>query len=199
MSTQALTASRSAVLAAVTYVSSSQTFPTTINLPPIDAGSGLTVAVGEDIRIEATGGSPIIIETAIGQLVGTCPDYGQVLVVAESGAAESQADFWRLTVLSQSPRATLADADETSTIVDATVVAVTEGVTTLSTADTYTDAALITAIDGTVAANNTLVESMVDAALVLANTKTEVELDKLAVTINNIIAALDNAGLYKVE
>lgn len=78
-----------------TYVSSAQTFPTIAVLPPVDDGGGPDVAVGTEIRFEATGGSPIIIETAYGRYVGQCPGYGQCVVVAEAGLQESEDDFWR--------------------------------------------------------------------------------------------------------
>jgi hypothetical protein len=82
-----------------TYVSSAQTCVTIAALPPINDGGGPDVAVGTEIRFEATAGAPIIIETADGRLVGTCPGRGQVVCVAEAGAAESETDFWRFFVI----------------------------------------------------------------------------------------------------
>ena len=89
----------------VTYVSSNRTQVTFASLPEIDDGSGDTVAVGTEIRFEATGGSPIEIKSADGRRVGMVPGRGQAVVVAESGAQESETDFWRFQVLVQVPAA----------------------------------------------------------------------------------------------
>lgn len=88
-----------------TYVSSAQTAPTRASLPPVDDGSGTSVAVGYEIRFEATGGAPILIETADGRRVGVVPGRGQAVVVAEAGAQESEADFWRFQLLAAPPAA----------------------------------------------------------------------------------------------
>lgn len=95
-----------------TYVSSARTQTTYAVLPPVDDGSTTTVAVGYEIRFEATGGSPIVIKTADGRRVGTCPGRGQAVVVAEAGANESETDFWRFKVLANAPASNSTAASE---------------------------------------------------------------------------------------
>ena len=123
MSTQALTADAS-VLAAVTYVSSSQNFITSINLPEVLDGSGVTVAVDHTKRIEATGTGAIKVLDSYGRLIGTVPAKGQAVVVAQaaSGATNGK-DQWSFSVLVQTSNANSAVVAQTSTAV------VTTGVT----------------------------------------------------------------------
>lgn len=103
-----------------TYVSSSATGPVTAVLPEVDDGSGDTVAVGYEIRFEATGGSVINVETFDGRLVCRVPGRGAVVVVAEAGAQESEDDFWRWQVLANSPAAAVGNAAGTdATEIDA--------------------------------------------------------------------------------
>jgi hypothetical protein len=102
MSTVAMTGDTN-IVAANTYVSSALTQPVTATLPAVDDGSGATVAVGVEIRFECTGGAPILVETADGRRVGWVPGRGQAVVVAESGAQESETDLWRLWVSPQVP------------------------------------------------------------------------------------------------
>lgn len=110
-----------------TYVSSAQTEPTYAVLPPIDDGSSTSVAVGTEIRFEATAGSPIFIMTDDERLVGTCPGYGACVVVAEQGADESETDFWRFQVLANAPAAAVAGAAGTdSAIIDAIAAALVD-------------------------------------------------------------------------
>jgi hypothetical protein len=61
-----------------TYVSSARTQPTRAVLPEIDDGSAATVAVGYEIRFQATGGSVIRVETFDGRLVGIVPGRGSL-------------------------------------------------------------------------------------------------------------------------
>lgn len=112
MSVQTITSSNSPLLVANTdtYVSTSATEEVVARLPEVDDGTGSTVAVGTEIRFEATGGSPIRIETFDRRLVGRCPGRGQAVVVAEAGAQESEDDTWRFQVLPQSPATHIADA-----------------------------------------------------------------------------------------
>lgn len=110
MSTQALGSTNDSdnplvVVAADTYISSAQTLPTFASLPEISDGTGSTVAVGTEIRFEATSGSVIVILTADGRRVGVVPGYGQAVVVAEAGASESETDFWRFELLANTPAA----------------------------------------------------------------------------------------------
>lgn len=105
-----------------TYVSSAQTAPVRASLPAVDDGSGATVAVGYEIRFEATGGSPIMVETADGRRVGTVPGRGQAVLVAEAGAQESEADFWRFMLLAAPPSAAIADANGTNNEVEVNLI-----------------------------------------------------------------------------
>ena len=84
-----------------TYVSSARTLVTRAILPEIDAGAGDTVAVGYEIRFEATGGGLIRVLTADGRLLGPVPGRGRAVLVAEAGNAESESDFWRFYLLAQ--------------------------------------------------------------------------------------------------
>lgn len=106
MSTQALTVEGPTLVDnGDTYISSSVALVTRASLPAIDEGSGDTVAVGAEIRFEATGGAPIVVLTADGRFVGLVPGRGQAVVVAEAGAAQSEVDFWRFQILANTPAA----------------------------------------------------------------------------------------------
>lgn len=96
-----------------TYVSSALTYSATAIMPEISAGASDTVAVGYEIRLECTGGSPMIVETYEGRYVGSVPGYGQAVVVAEQGVAEGEKDFWRFVLLASPPATTIANVAST--------------------------------------------------------------------------------------
>jgi hypothetical protein len=46
---------------------------------------------------------PILVQTFDERLVGVVPDRGAAVLVSETGAVESEDDFWRFQVLPNSP------------------------------------------------------------------------------------------------
>lgn len=108
MSTQSASAAGSGgrtvvtVVAADTYISSALTEPVTAYLP-----AGSEMADGDQIVFECTGGSLMVIETEAQRHVGVVPGDGQAVCTYEPG--DDTADFWRFTILSKAPGATIAD------------------------------------------------------------------------------------------
>jgi hypothetical protein len=108
MSTQSASAAGSGartvvtVVSTDTYISSALTEPVTAQLP-----AGSEMSDGDAIVFECTGGSLMVIETEAGRHVGVVPGDGQAVVVYEPG--DTGDDFWRFSILAQSPAATVAD------------------------------------------------------------------------------------------
>jgi hypothetical protein len=105
MATRALAADNEAVANTETYVSSALAFPVRTYLPEVNAGSGATVALDYEIRFETTAGGNILILTFDGDIVGLVPSRSQAVVVARTGAAQSERDRWNFQPLPQTPAA----------------------------------------------------------------------------------------------
>jgi hypothetical protein len=88
-----------------TYVSSAQTFGTSVSLPKINDGTGSTVAVGKHIRVESLSGSPINVLTNSGRLVLTVPPRKSAVLVAKAGTVQSEPDAWESFVQQAAPAA----------------------------------------------------------------------------------------------
>lgn len=105
MATLDLTATETAVGNTVTYVSQNDADHKIAFLPAINDGSGATVAVDYEIRVEAIAGGSIEVRDNDGRRVGTVPGYSTGVVAAKVGAAESMDDFWSFRLLGNTPTA----------------------------------------------------------------------------------------------
>jgi hypothetical protein len=105
VSTRALAATGEQIVAADTYVSSALAQPVQAFLPPVNDGSGTSVAVDAEIRVETTAGGPVELLTAGGRRVGIVPPRSQALVVARSGLVQAEADSWNFELHTQTPAA----------------------------------------------------------------------------------------------
>jgi hypothetical protein len=105
MAVRALAADGEQVTNTETRVSSALAFSVRAFLPAINAGAGATVAVDNAIRFETTAAGTIEILTSDGRRVGTVPSRTQALVVARTGAAQSEADGWNFVLQPQTPSA----------------------------------------------------------------------------------------------
>lgn len=105
MATLDLTVAETAVGNTVTYVSQNDADHKIAFLPAINDGSGSTVAVDYEIRVEAIAGGSIEVRDNDGRRVGTVPGYSTGVVAAKVGAAESMDDFWSFRLLGNTPTA----------------------------------------------------------------------------------------------
>src|SRR6266568_2446450 len=91
MAVRALAANNEVVASTETYVSSKLAFHVRVSLPPINDGTGGTVAVGKEIRFDALGTSSIEIVTLKGVRVGIVPSRHSACVVARAGQGARRA------------------------------------------------------------------------------------------------------------
>lgn len=104
MATRAIAADGEVVVNNETFVSSALAFPVRCFLPAINAGSGGTASVADEIRFQSTGNS-IEICTNDGRRVGIVEPRTSAVVVAKTGLAQSADDVWAFDVLPQTPAA----------------------------------------------------------------------------------------------
>lgn len=105
MATRAIAATGEKIVNNETYVSSALAATVQAYLPAINDGSAGTVAVDTAIRVETTGAGAVILVDSTGHSVGVVPARSQAVVVARSGAAQSEADSWVFRVQPQTPAA----------------------------------------------------------------------------------------------
>lgn len=115
MSTRAIAADKEQIVSTDTYVSSALAFSVQAYLPKINDGTGGTVAVDAEIRVESTGPGAIDLYTPLGRRVGIVPPRSQVVVIARTGQVQGEPDGWNLEDRPQTPVAVVAAAGATYT------------------------------------------------------------------------------------
>jgi len=105
MTTRALAAQGEQVINTDTYVSSALAFSVQAYLPKINDGSGGSVAVDAEIRVEVTSAAPVELLTQNGRRVGVVPGRSQAVVVARTGTVQAEPDDWNFQLRIQSPAA----------------------------------------------------------------------------------------------
>ena len=105
MSVNVLSGAETLLVNTDTLATSALTQPTRAVLPNVDDGAGATLAVGAEVRFQATGGSPIEVLTRDLRRVGIVPGRGEAVVVARAGVAESETDDFAFEILTQTPAA----------------------------------------------------------------------------------------------
>lgn len=110
MTTRALAADGEAIVNTDTYVSSAQAFPIKAFLPKINDGSGGSVSVDTEIRVETTAGGYIELVDSGGHRVALLQKRSQGVLVAQSGTVQGEPDRWAFQEKVQTPVAFLAAA-----------------------------------------------------------------------------------------
>jgi len=105
MTTRALAAQGEQVINTDTYVSSALAFSVQAYLPKINDGSGGSVAVDAEIRVEVTSAAPVELLAQNGRRVGVVPGRSQAVVVARTGTVQAEPDDWNFQLRIQSPAA----------------------------------------------------------------------------------------------
>lgn len=179
MSTRALAADGEQVEDSDTYISSALGFGVQAVLPVIDDGAGETVAVDTEMRFEATAAGYIEILDSNGHRVGIVTSRTQAVVVAQTGDAQTgAAQSWAFQVVLQTPAVTVGDGP--------------------ADAVTDFDVAVALTAEATDSPDRAETNAALNAAGVKANANA-VKQNLIAVALNAVIAALDNAGILKVE
>ncbi|HTF40877.1 MAG TPA: hypothetical protein VK754_09825 [Propionibacteriaceae bacterium] len=115
MSTRALAASGEQIVSTDTYVSSALNATVQAHLPKINDGTGGTVAVDAEIRVESTGPGSIELLTSLGRRVGHVGPRSQAVVIARTGQVQADPDAWNIENRPQTPVAVVAAAGGTYT------------------------------------------------------------------------------------
>jgi len=92
-----------------TYVSSNLAFHVRVYLPKINDGTGGTIAVNKEVRIESLGTGSIEVVTLSGSRVGIVPARTKGVVVSHAGQAQGEPDTWVFHALWTPPATFIAD------------------------------------------------------------------------------------------
>lgn len=96
MAVRSIAGNNEVVASTETYVSSNLSQHVRVYLPKINDGTGSTVAVGKEIRIESLGTGSIEVVTLNGTRVGIVPSRTSAHVVARSGQQQGDPYRWAL-------------------------------------------------------------------------------------------------------
>jgi hypothetical protein len=115
VSTRAIAADGEQIVSTDTYVSSALNQSVRAFLPLVNDGTGGTVGVDAEIRVETTAGGSIELVTPLGRRVGFVPPRSQAILVARAGQQQGEPDSWNMDVSVQTPVAFVAAAGGTYT------------------------------------------------------------------------------------
>jgi hypothetical protein len=103
MAVRALAANGEQIVNTETYVSSALAFDVQAFLPNINDGTGGSVAVDAEIRVETTAGGSVELLTKSGRRAGLLPSRSQGVLVARAGTIQAEPDSWNFELRPQTP------------------------------------------------------------------------------------------------
>jgi len=109
MAVRVLAGNNEVIASTETYVSSNLPTSVRVYLPKINDGTGGTIAVNKEIRIESLGSGSIEVVTLGGGRVGTIPGRTKAVVVSHAGQVQNEPDNWVFHALWTPPATFIAD------------------------------------------------------------------------------------------
>jgi len=134
MAVRALAGDNEVVLSTETYVSSNLAARVRVYLPAIKDGTGGTIAVNKEIRIESLGSGSIEVVTLGGSRVGIVPARTKAVVVSHAGQVQSEPDLWVFHAMWTPPATLIADPSGGATVDSQARTAITSILTVLKNA-----------------------------------------------------------------
>ena len=116
MAVRVLAGNNESIASTETYVSSNLSFHVRVYLPKINDGTGGTIAINKEIRIESLGSGSIEVVTLGGSRVGTVPGRTKAVVVSQAGQVQGEPDRWVFSRLAVPSATFIADPTGGATI-----------------------------------------------------------------------------------
>ena len=116
MAVRILAGNNEVIASTETYVSSNLPTSVRVYLPKINDGTGGTIAINKEIRIESLGASSIEVVTLGGSRVGIVPARTKAVVVSQAGQAQGEPDRWVFSRLAAPSATFIADPTGGATI-----------------------------------------------------------------------------------
>src|SRR5213594_1760632 len=116
MAVRVLARNNESIASTETYVSSNLSFHVRVYLPKINDGTGGTIAINKEIRIESLGSASIEVVTLGGSRVGIVAARSKAVVISQAGQAQGEPDRWVFSRMASGAATFIADPTGGATI-----------------------------------------------------------------------------------